>query len=175
MLLRNMRTVNLESQRMSHRNPLKIIICIKIAWVTTTRSLPDQPFYILLLSLCLFSPSFLSCWFDSAKFRAVTLSEGFWQRSTVVEDRLPLQVPCCENPGHTASRSLQMTCLVAEPVVHAHLCLLCCCCPRISHSCLTLLCRESCKCTANVISVLGENISEIHLIPLFSFVYSWHI
>lgn len=139
---------------MSHRNQLKIIICIKI--VTTTRSLPDQPFYILLLSLCLFSPSFLSCWFDSAKFRAVTLSEGFWQRSTVVEDRLPLQVPCCENPGHTASRSLQMTCLVAEPVVHAHLCLLCCCCPCISHFCLTLLCRKSCKCTTDVISVLGE-------------------
>lgn len=55
-------------------------------------------------SLCLFSPTFSSCWLDSSKFRAVTLREGFWQRRVVMEDRLPLQVPCCENPGRAARR-----------------------------------------------------------------------
>lgn len=120
--------------------------------VTTTSSLPDEPFYtyFLLLLLCLFSsspsPFLLSCLFDSAKFRAVTLSEGFWQRSTVMEDWLPLHIPCCENPGRTASRSLQMTCAVAEPVVLVHSCVLCCCL-CISHLLPDLLCQKCCKCT----------------------------
>lgn len=55
-------------------------------------------------SLCLFSPTFFSCRLDSSKFRAVTLREGFWQRRVVMEDRLPLQVPCRENPGRAARR-----------------------------------------------------------------------
>ncbi|TNN84709.1 hypothetical protein EYF80_005124 [Liparis tanakae] len=40
---------------------------------------------------------------------AVTLDEGVWQHRTVLEERLALQVPRCENPGHTARASLQMT------------------------------------------------------------------
>lgn len=53
---------------------------------------------LLLLSLCLFSPSLLSCPFDFAKFRAVTLSEGFWQRSAIVEDSTAPQSPLLPEP-----------------------------------------------------------------------------
>lgn len=92
------------------------------------------------------SPFLLSCLFDSAKFRAVTLSEGFWQRSTVVEDWLPLHIPCCENPGRAALRSLRMTCAVAEPVAIVHSCVLCCCL-CISHPLPDLLRQKCCKCS----------------------------
>lgn len=60
--------------------------------------------FVTFHSHCLFSPTFFSCRLDSSKFRAVTLREGFWQRRVVMEDRLPLQVPCCENPGRAARR-----------------------------------------------------------------------
>lgn len=125
--------------------------------------LPTPRFPFCSSPLCLFSPTFFSCRLDSSKFRAVTLREGFWQRRVVMEDRLPLQVPCRENPGRAARRMAadDLRCCSAWLLPRVELC--------ISRLCPTfLLLASACKVYADVISVLGsKNISEVHLIPFF--------
>lgn len=156
---------------MPHWNQLKAIIYL-LSWHLRHQT---NHSVLVLLSLCLFSPSLLSCLFDSAKFRAVTLSEGFWQRNTVVEDSTALQIPCCQNPGRTASRSLHMTCLVAEPVVLVRFVYSVLLLPGISHSCVTFSAESAASVQRCYFSVELENISEVHLIPLFFTVYSFYI
>lgn len=61
------------------------------------------------------SSSLLSCLFDFAKFRAVTLSEGFWQHSAFVEDSTgPCYPPAAGTLATKAQRSSHMTCPLAE-------------------------------------------------------------
>lgn len=116
---------------------------------------------MLYSSLCLFSPTFFSCRFDSSKFRAVTLREGFWQHCVVMEDRLPLADPLLREPW---PRSLE---IAADDLRCCSACCLCAlCCASLVSARPSLL--RVLQVYADVISVLGsENISEVHLIPLF--------
>lgn len=91
---------------------------------------------------CLFSPRCYStypffhfCLFDSAKFRAVTLNGGFLAALCCYGGPTAPHIPCCRNPGSSALRSLQMTCV------------LCCC--RVS-------CAQACgSAAAAPVFILG--------------------